>query len=395
MKVLWVAETTVNTGFSRVSNSLLKHLQKIMDITIIDFYNKTSQVYKGFKMIPGKDDDPLSIRAMVKEYPKYDAVFILNDIWIVDQYLAALKQEKQRNKKFNLRKNVVIYFPVDAKEHSPGWYENVDIAKPITYTNFAVDVIRKVNPIVAKNTAIIPHGIDTSLFFKSMSSKSSIRQSIYKTDRFNDSFIFLNANRNQPRKKLDITMKAFALFVNKVKPKNAILHMHCGVIDQYINVMELAKRYGLRDVITCQVSGIPNMTNEEMNMIYNAADVGLNSSIGEGWGLCNTEHAATGAPQIVPNHSACAELFGKNVGLLVDAPTDIMQTHYMTVGRLPSTEDMAQKMGLFYSRRDIYKAHANACLKKFNSPEYQWESIAGKFATEIEKAAKAGAFATK
>ena len=44
----------------------------------------------------------------------------------------------------------------------------------------------------------------------------------------------------------------------------------------------------------------PNLiTDEAINHVYNACDVGINTSNGEGFGLCQIEHLATGAPQVV------------------------------------------------------------------------------------------------
>jgi hypothetical protein len=40
--------------------------------------------------------------------------------------------------------------------------------------------------------------------------------------------------------------------------------------------------------------------DEDINMFYNVADVGVNSADGEGWGLCNFEQMGVGVPQVVP-----------------------------------------------------------------------------------------------
>ena len=50
------------------------------------------------------------------------------------------------------------------------------------------------------------------------------------TPDFQDSFIVFNGNRNQPRKRIDITMKGFARFANG-KPNNVKLYLHMGVED--------------------------------------------------------------------------------------------------------------------------------------------------------------------
>ena len=44
----------------------------------------------------------------------------------------------------------------------------------------------------------------------------------------------------------------------------------------------------------------PNTLNDDgINQIYNMSDIGINTSDGEGFGLCQLEHMYTGAPQVV------------------------------------------------------------------------------------------------
>lgn len=44
-----------------------------------------------------------------------------------------------------------------------------------------------------------------------------------------------------------------------------------------------------------------------LNQLYNAYDAGISTAIGEGRGLPVFEQAATGAPQIVPDHTSFTE----------------------------------------------------------------------------------------
>ena len=44
----------------------------------------------------------------------------------------------------------------------------------------------------------------------------------------------------------------------------------------------------------------PNtLTDDGINQIYNMCDIGINTSDGEGFGLCQLEHLYTGAPQVI------------------------------------------------------------------------------------------------
>jgi D-inositol-3-phosphate glycosyltransferase len=50
----------------------------------------------------------------------------------------------------------------------------------------------------------------------------------------------LNANRNQPRKRIDITLRGFALFAVD-KPETVQLYLHMGSEDMGWNALQLAR----------------------------------------------------------------------------------------------------------------------------------------------------------
>jgi glycosyltransferase involved in cell wall biosynthesis len=41
--------------------------------------------------------------------------------------------------------------------------------------------------------------------------------------------------------------------------------------------------------------------DEDINILYNIADVGISTADGEGWGLCTFEQMGVGIPQVVPD----------------------------------------------------------------------------------------------
>lgn len=88
--------------------------------------------------------------------------------------------------------------------------------------------------------------------------------------------------RNQPRKKLDVALTGFALFAEG-KPENIKYYHHAGTLDQGWNVTKLAKTLGMdtRLIITNLNPGVQKIPADRLNLIYNATDVGLNTSLGK------------------------------------------------------------------------------------------------------------------
>lgn len=370
-KILCVSDLVAPTGFARVSHSIFGNLLDKYDVVGLGVnYRGDPHPYK-FPIYPagvgGKifGEDRL---ATILNNTKFDILFILNDSWIIANYLDFLK----RNVTVPLPK-IVTYFPVDSMEHDPAWYSNYHMVdRAVVYTEFGRYVTAKASP--STRVDIIPHGVDSNTFYKKFTNRRDAKQQLVGKNKNPDSFVFLSANRNQPRKKLDIVMEAFKIFA---RDKNdVLLHMHCGTRDAALDIPRLAVRLGIDDklVLTNLNTGIQQVPDAALNDIYNAADVGINSSLGEGWGLTNVEHAITGAPQIVPDHSACRELFS-DCGLIVPTVTNVTFDNTMTIGKLITPQALADKMNQLYSDKGLYESLSAKSIEKFSREEYSWKYI--------------------
>jgi len=117
-------------------------------------------------------------------------------------------------------------------------------------------------------------------------------------------------NRNQPRKRYDILIVAFVELLVKYPTRPLYLLCICDKGDKggwwlfELFQRELRMRgvslelFGNRLIVTSQNM---NFKDEEINLFYNSADVGVSASDGEGWGLCNFEQMGVGVPQVIPD----------------------------------------------------------------------------------------------
>lgn len=379
LEVLWMSDLVVPTGFSKVSHSIIKHIKDRVNVTGIgvNYYGDPHPYdFPIYPTNPGNGDlyGIKRLPALAKKH--WDIIFILNDVWVVDSYLEAIKQHFKDD-----MPKIVVYFPIDGENHNPNWYQNFDIVtKAVVYTEFGKRVALKACPELSDRLSVLPHGVDHDVFYQLTDdreeSKSLARKKIFDGhEELLESFIFLSANRNQPRKKLDLAMEGFALF-SKDKPENVRLYMHCGMIDASMDIGLLAGWLGIakRLIVTSLTKGVQTVPEQQLNWIYNASDIGLNTSLGEGWGLTAIEHAVTGAPQIVPNHSACAELYN-DCGVLVQTPFSWRFDNLMTTGRVVTPETVASAMETLYTNKDLYNKLAKKSKDKFTSDKYNWKVI--------------------
>lgn len=379
MKILFIGDAVVPTGFARVIHSIIKFLPKNWEVHHlgINYYGDPHQF--EHQVYPASLGGDVYGFGRIKEMQKIkpDVVFILNDIWMINEYLKHIKQTWEEIPP------IVVYYPADAEDFSPSWFDHFNlVTHTVVYTKFGERVTKKAAPWV-EPISIIGHGTDTSVFYDMP--KQEAKDKLFSDNEAlkGDSFIVLNANRNQPRKRIDIAIQGFSIFAEG--KEDVFYYHHAGVKDMGWNIHTLSQRYniGTKLITTGNTAKEQRVPEEVLNIIYNATDVGINTGMGEGWGLTATEHAVTGAPQIVPDHSACKELF-EDCGLLIPVSYDNVYEETLTTGKVVTPEDFAEQLEILYTDKDLYKVLAKSCQDKFLREEYQWDTVSKQFAEIIE-----------
>jgi D-inositol-3-phosphate glycosyltransferase len=135
---------------------------------------------------------------------------------------------------------------------------------------------------------------------------------------------------------------------------------------------------GLGDRVVVNPLGDDVVDDAELNLLYNACDVGINTSMGEGWGLVSFEHGAAGAAQIVPDHTAYAELWRGRAELIPPVRRYIPEFSPLQMGEV-SADGVATALESLYRdparRRDL----ARVAVAAAQNPAYSWDEIARQF----------------
>lgn len=377
--VLWIGDLVAPTGFARVNHNITENLPRnLYDIHGLgvnywgDPHDYSIKIYPAHL---GQDIYGLG-RLPSFAAQDWDMIFLLNDTWVLDGYLQRIKKFWTEQKK--QIPPIVVYFPIDATEFDTDWFQHYDIVtQAVTYTEFGKQEVRRTVP--GLNVEVIPHGVDTSVFYE-LKDKVAAKRELYPDQQdFLESWVVLNANRNQPRKRIDIAMEAFAMFAQD-KPANVKYYHHAGIKDMGYDAIKLARRFGIEDrlIVTSLQPTIQGVPDEKLNLIYNATDVGVNTSLGEGWGLISMEHAVTGAPQIVPDHTACTELW-EDCGLLAPWVMPHRYEQTLTVGYVVKPEDVASRIQQLYEDKGLYDDLAEKGKEKFTGKDYSWKNVSMKW----------------
>jgi D-inositol-3-phosphate glycosyltransferase len=252
-----------------------------------------------------------------------------------------------------------------------------------TYTEFGKEELVKMG--YEKPIAVIPHGTDFTKFFPI--DPLECRRDLGVPE---DTFIVFNGNRNQPRKRIDLTIKGFIEFA-KDKP-DARLWLNMGAKDMGWELIPLFKRVA-RDtgydaagklILTSPHFSTHNcLPIEKLNKVYNAVDIGLNTCIGEGWGLVNSEHAATGVAQVVPDHTSLKEIFNDVPRIACNgSETD---RNYGLERLLPDPSSVTDILNGYYEDRNSLKAAGNWCYERIHEREFTWPVITKKMLRIVEE----------
>jgi hypothetical protein len=136
---------------------------------------------------------------------------------------------------------------------------------------------------------------------------------------------------------------------------------------------------GLKHVIF--IDNPQQLTDEEVNILYNVADISLSVVDGEGFGLCNFQQAAIGRPQIVPKIGGFLDFFNDDTAIMLEPRT----TFYIDSARdgvggeaqLVDFKEAAVALERYYKDADLRKSHGVNARKKILT-EYRWEPIGDK-----------------
>lgn len=329
-KVIFYGDSpTCATGFGQVSRNILPALQESgrfdVDILGINYWGDPHEYpFRIWPMAINGQKDPYGRQRLQQHLmdPRldFDILFFLQDTFILEFLPALLTNLKQAGKRFSS----VFYYPVDGIPKA-SWIEAANAVDfPVTYSEFAREQSVALVPEIEEKLHVLPHGVNPKVFFPADPKQvAEFRKNFFGPQA--EKFIVTNVNRNQQRKDIPATIRAFKEF-KKHRP-DSLLYLHMAAVDQGWNLPEVLKSFELdirSDVILPQnftpSGGFPL---EVVNLIYNASDCVISTTVGEGWGLSWTEAMATKTPVIFPANTCLTEYITENTGFPYPSGGDI------------------------------------------------------------------------
>ena len=389
-RLMWVGDAAVDSGFARATEHTVAALVKDWNVHVLGINYRGDphpfrtmlekaggQIYPAY--VPGGD-----LFGVARIIPKCqeiqpDVVVLQNDPWNIPRYLERLRAFKDYNP------TVIGALAVDGKNLRGEEYLN-GLDHAIFWTQFALDEARAGG--FTKPADVVPLGVDLNIYHPG--DRQAARTAIGWPEEIpRDAFVFVNVNRNQPRKRLDLTLEYFAEFYHSCKADNAYLYLHVAPTgDTGYDCSQLTKYYGLRGhVIMVDPGAFQGATETELANTYRACDALITTSQGEGWGLTTLEAMACGLSCVFGDWAALGD-WAKPGGIAV--PCD---HHAVTpngrcnvVGAIPAKNDFVRALELLYNSQAAREYYSKKALEVAQHPRYRWENIGKSFADVVARA---------
>lgn len=303
MRILWVSNAPwANTGYGNQTRLFTPRLQAAGYPTAVHaFYGLEGGVLQW---------GPIQVYPRFLEPYGNDIVAAHTGHWQADIVISLLDSWVCKPDMYGQNVRWCPWFPIDHEGQMPSRIREV-VARsyqPLVYSRFG----EKVAKDAGLSVTYVPHGVDTKAYAP-MDRAEARRKMGWTEDRFVVAGVMANKG-NPSRKAFPAQLEAFSRF--KREHPDALLYLHSCMSEHGehggVNLPELCGHLGLRpgaDVQFCdQYQNIIGFNDGYLRLVYNAADVLLSVTMGEGFGIPILEAQACGCPVIVGGWTAMPEL---------------------------------------------------------------------------------------
>lgn len=400
-----------SNGYSRVVYYISKYLglKDDIELTIYGFqnYSQTAGSEQRNDLPPNlklhdalATEDPKrngfgekEIGQFLKKNPQ-DIVIIFNDMVITSALTQTIITElsEEERKSFLLVSYMDQVYAYQKQQYIVMLNTYFDYI--IAFTPYWKEVAIKLGVNKDKVKYVLPHGFDTKLYYPI---KKTVARIFYQIP--DDAFAILNLNRNQPRKRWDHTIMAFADVVARIyelsqknpdKKQRPIRLVIATAIDGSWNLMEIYENelrqrgvpldFGKNCIVA--LSKPQQLSDRDINILYNACDIGINTCSGGGWELTCSEHLGVGGPQIAPKIGGMQEYLNNGNSIVLEPK----YTFYIDKGvdgiggiaEIADTKEYADGIWKYYTNQKLVEKHGRQGRKEMLE-YYRWEHIIGDY----------------
>ena len=373
-RLLWIGDAVVSTGFAKCTHHILETVRHEWDTYVLglNYFGDPHQYpYPIFPCIRGTRGDIFGlsrIKSLIDSI-RPELVIVQNDPWNFPEYMKAIGNvptvgvvavdgKNCRGEGLNGLLHAIFWTDFGAKEAALGGYRG--------------------------SSTVIPLGVDREIFKPIR--KELARQSMGLPQKQSKGFIVGNINRNQARKRLDLTIQYFCEWVKTYRVDDAYLYLHIApTADVGYDASQLMRYYGLTGrLILAEPDPGFGIAETALPFVYNSFDVQVTTTQGEGFGLTTLEGMACGIPQILPNWSALGDLFSDSCNMVSCPTTACTPNNINAVGGVPDKDEFIGALNSLYSNEQYRSNRSEQVLQKASEARFVWKSVGDKYIEALE-----------
>jgi len=212
------------------------------------------------------------------------------------------------NMEAEIRRDIPIFYyniwdDLPDPQYNTNYYKSSDLLMGISKQTYGINK-RLLPDYEDWQITYVPHGISERRFNKIEDDNVSLIDFDAKHGIANKKFKILYSNRNIRRKQPGDVMLAYKYFMDGLTPEQreeCVLVFHCSPVDDNGTDLPRVHKHLCPEYDVCftyQTDGRP-FNDNDMNLLFNSADVYINLASNEGFGLGSAEALTVGTPIIV------------------------------------------------------------------------------------------------
>lgn len=392
-RVLWISDAGSTTGFGRVTAEIAGGLVRkghdisVLGLNYIGDYDPSVTGLKVYRANARDLSDSFGARRVreMMELVKPEVTVIVHDPGAVWQYLFNNPFDPEQT---ILEAPIIAYCPVDGYDYPPDWVEL--LPRAVSFV-----AMSQHGQAIFKPSGLVYHGVDTETFYPiserpvvlegmELKTKADCRQAL---GLHPDKFLILRVDTNSGRKDYASTIKAVAPVLEQ--HRDVALHLHAAGDPRMpgVNIPTFLSRYDLEEA-QVTLSDIPNPTkgwsDERMLTLYNAADLFVSTSRGEGFGLTIAESLACGVPVIAQDVAAIPEVVGPGGALIApERKITVPAGQDLWLADIDAFTEMVERLVV----NDAWRIELGLAGRKHVTESFRWDAAVDRFHDFVEAAA--------
>jgi glycosyltransferase involved in cell wall biosynthesis len=292
----------------------------------------------------------------LRQLQDIDVIILYNDVMVINRFLDAIPAENT--------KKVICYVDMVHDDEDLAMISNiVDRCDQVwVFADHWKTEVLRLDPKIPVH--VVPHGIDAGLLTMGDDMSKVDARAMLRIPQ--DVFVVVNTNRNSYRKALDLTIDGFVRFWKTHRDSVLVLNNN-EATDSGYNITQVIVAvchrlnisdddlHTILDTVILRIANGGFMPDSMLAALYTASDVGLNTCLGEGFGLCQLEGACLGRPQIATKTGGLCDILKDEPHILIEPTIRMMLPrgfilHSGTLD-IPNPEDVCQALTQTYESK--------------------------------------------